>query len=237
MSDKGKRYQEAVKLVDRSLKYAPDAALDLVSQTSKTKFDATVQVHFNLGIDPGHQDQQVRGTLSLPHGTGRTMRVVVFAAGDKANEARLAGADEVGAEDLAKKIQGGWLEFDAAVATPDMMRVVSPLGRILGPRGLMPNARAGTVSNDVEQTVRELKAGRVEYRADKTGIVHMSLGKVSFTKDQLRQNMTAVVDAIVSARPTGAKGTYIKSITLSTTMGPGIHLDVQETVSLARSVN
>lgn len=237
MSKRGKRYEAASAIVDRAKEYAAEEALALIAQTSGTKFDASVELHLKLGIDPAHQDQQVRGTLSLPHGTGKTSRVVVFAAGDKANDARIAGADEVGTDDLAKKIQGGWMEFDAAVATPDMMRVVSPLGRILGPRGLMPNARAGTVTNDIEQTVRALKGGRVEYRVDRTANVHMTIGKTSFTKEQLRDNLATVLEAIVTARPAGAKGTYIRSVTLATTMGPGIRLDVQEAVGLARSLN
>ena len=235
MPKKGKRYTAALELVEKGKAYLPEEALDLLSQTSGTKFDAAVELHLNLGIDPTHQDQQVRGTVSLPHGTGKTQRVVVFAAGDKASEAMEAGADEVGTDDLAKKIQGGWLEFDAAVATPDMMRLVSPLGRILGPRGLMPNARTGTVTQDVTQAVTELKAGRVEFRVDRTANVHMIVGRASFTKKHLRENLAAVLGAIVAARPTGAKGTYIRSATLATTMGPGLHLDVQESLTLTRS--
>ena len=235
MPKKGKRYTAALELVEKGKAYLPEEALDLLSQTSGTKFDAAVELHLNLGIDPTHQDQQVRGTVSLPHGTGKTQRVVVFAAGDKASEAMEAGADEVGTDDLAKKIQGGWLEFDAAVATPDMMRLVSPLGRILGPRGLMPNARTGTVTQDVTQAVTELKAGRVEFRVDRTANVHMIVGRASFTKEHLRENLAAVLGAIVAARPTGAKGTYIRSATLATTMGPGLHLDVQESLTLTRS--
>ena len=235
MPKKGKRYTAALELVEKGKAYLPEEALDLLSQTSGTKFDAAVELHLNLGIDPTHQDQQVRGTVSLPHGTGKTQRVIVFAAGDKASEAMEAGADEVGTDDLAKKIQGGWLEFDAAVATPDMMRLVSPLGRILGPRGLMPNARTGTVTQDVTQAVTELKAGRVEFRVDRTANVHMIVGRASFPKEHLRKNLAAVLGAIVAARPMGAKGTYIRSATLATTMGPGLHLDVQESLTLTRS--
>lgn len=234
MAKRGKRYTEALKLVEGGGPYDPNDALELVRETSNTKFDAGVELHLNLGLDTAHQDQQLRGTVALPHGTGKVIRVVVFASGDKAVEARDAGADEVGAEDLAKKIQGGWLEFDAAVATPDMMRTVSPLGRVLGPRGLMPNARAGTVSQDVAKVVEALKAGRVEYRADSTGNVHFSIGRVSFSKSQLRDNLATAIDAVVRGRPEGAKGTYIRSITLTTTMGPGLLLNAQDTINLAR---
>ena len=237
MAKRGKRYEAAIALIDRRRSYDPEEALAILADTSGTKFDASVEVHLRLGVDPAHQDQQVRGTVNLPHGTGKTRRVVVFAAGDNASAAREAGADEVGAEDLAKKIQSGWLEFDAAVATPDMMRVVSPLGRILGPRGLMPNARAGTVTSEVGEVVRALKAGQIEYRVDRTGIVHVTIGKVSFSKEQLKENLATLMDALVRARPSGAKGTYIRSVTLATTMGPGIRLDVQGSTSLAQSVN
>ncbi len=237
MGKTGKRYAGAMEFVETGKFYAPDEALEILPETSGTKFDAGVELHLNLGIDPTHQDQQVRGTVSLPHGTGRTQRVVVFATGDQAAAAMEAGADEVGAEDLAKKIQGGWLDFDSAVATPDMMRLVSPLGRILGPRGLMPNARTGTVTQDVAEAVSELKAGRIEFRADRTGNVHMVIGRVSFDRERLRENLVTVIDAIIAARPTGAKGTYVKSATLTTTMGPGIPLDVQESMAIARSLN
>ena len=237
MSKKGKRYRGAVELIEKGKAYLPDEALELLPETSGTKFDASVELHLNLGVDPTRQDQQVRGTLTLPHGTGKTQRVVVFAAGDKASEAMEANADEVGTEDLVKKIQGGWLEFDAAVATPDMMRLVGPLGRILGPRGLMPNARAGTVTQNIKQAVNELKAGRVEFRVDRTGNVHMLIGRASFAAAQLHENLTAVLAAIVAARPSGAKGTYVRSATLASTMGPGIPLDVQESLALTRSVN
>ncbi len=237
MPKKGKRYETASALIERGKAYSLDEALELLPETSGTKFDAAVELHLKLGIDPTHQDQQVRGTVSLPHGTGKTQRVVVFAAGDKASEAMEAGADDVGTEDLATKIQGGWLEFDAAVATPDLMRLVSPLGRVLGPRGLMPNARTGTVTQDIKQAVTELKAGRVEFRVDRTANVHMIVGRASFSKEQLFENLATVLGAIVAARPSGAKGTYVQSATLATTMGPGIQLDVQESLTLTRSLN
>ncbi len=237
MAKRGKRYTDALKLVEGGGPYDPDDALELVRQTSNTKFDAAVELHLRLGLDTAHQDQQLRGTVSLPHGTGRTARVIVFASGDKAVEARDAGADEVGGEELAAKIQGGWLDFDAAVATPDMMRVVSPLGRVLGPRGLMPNARAGTVSPDVGKVVEALKAGQIEYRADTTGNVHFTVGRVSFSKSQLRENLATALDAIVRGRPDGAKGTYIQSVTLATTMGPGLALKIQEATDMARELS
>ena len=236
MAKRGKRYTDALKLVEGGGPYDPDDALDLVRETSNTKFDAAVEMHLRLGLDTAHQDQQLRGTVALPHGTGRTTRVVVFASGDKAVEARDAGADEVGGDELAAKIQGGWLDFDAAVATPDMMRTVSPLGRVLGPRGLMPNARAGTVSQDVGKVVEALKAGQVEYRADSTGNVHFTIGRVSFSKSQLRDNLAAALDAVVGGRPEGTKGTYIQSVTLATTMGPGLRLKIQESTNMAREL-
>lgn len=237
MAKRGKRYADALKLVEGGGPYDPDDALELVRETSNTKFDAAVELHLRLGLDTAHQDQQLRGTVSLPHGTGRTARVIVFASGDKAVEARDAGADEVGGDELAARIQGGWLDFDAAVATPDMMRVVSPLGRVLGPRGLMPNARAGTVSPDVGKVVEALKAGQIEYRADSTGNVHFTVGRVSFSKSQLRENLATALDAIVRGRPEGAKGTYIQSVTLATTMGPGLPLKIQEATDMARELS
>lgn len=237
MTTRGKRYTDAAKLVEGGGPYDPDDALELVGGTSNTKFDAAVELHLRLGLDTAHQDQQLRGTVALPHGTGRTTRVVVFASGDKAVEARDAGADEVGGEELAAKIQGGWLEFDAAVATPDMMRLVSPLGRVLGPRGLMPNARAGTVSPDVGKVVEALKGGQIEYRADSTGNIHFTIGRVSFSKSQLRDNLVTALDAVVRGRPEGAKGTYIQSITLTTTMGPALPLKIQESTSMARELS
>jgi len=237
MAKRGKRYTDAFKLVGDGGPYDPDEAVELLRDTSNTKFDAAVELHLRLGLDTAHQDQQLRGTVALPHGTGRVTRVAVFASGDKAIEARDAGADEVGGEELATKIQGGWLEFDAAVATPDMMRMVSPLGRVLGPRGLMPNARAGTVTQDVGKVVEALKSGQVEYRADSTGNVHFTIGRVSFSASQLRDNLMTALDAIVRRRPEGAKGTYIESVTLTTTMGPALPLKVQESASMARELS
>lgn len=228
----GKKYLEAAKLVDRSKDYQPDEAIQLVKQTSPTKFDATVETHVRLGIDPRHADQQVRGTVVLPAGTGRSVRVVVFAQGDRAREAQDAGADRVGADDLAQDIQNGWLEFDVAVATPDMAPVFGRLGRILGPRGLMPNARTGTVTNDLGRAIREIKAGRVEFRADRSGLLHVPIGKVSFDEDRLMENFRSLISAVIAARPSGAKGQYVRSVTLTSTMGPGISLDLPATTAL-----
>jgi large subunit ribosomal protein L1 len=229
----GKKYREVAKLVDRTRDYPPEEAIQLVKQTSPTKFDATVETHVRLGIDPRHADQQVRGTVVLPAGTGRQVRVVVFAQGDKAREATTAGADRVGAEDLAADIQNGWLEFDVAVATPDMAPIIGRLGRILGPRGLMPNARTGTVTLDIARAVREIKGGRVEFRADRSGLLHVPIGKVSFSEDQIATNFKALISAVIAARPSGAKGQYVRSVTLTSTMGPGIPLDVPATTALA----
>jgi large subunit ribosomal protein L1 len=228
----GKKYLEAAKLVDRTKDYQPDEAIRLVKQTSPTKFDATVESHVRLGIDPRHADQQVRGTVVLPAGTGRSVRVVVFAQGDRAREAQDAGADRVGADDLAQDIQNGWLEFDVAVATPDMAPVFGRLGRILGPRGLMPNARTGTVTNDLGRAIREIKAGRVEFRADRSGLLHVPIGKVSFDEDRLMENFRSLISAVIAARPSGAKGQYVRSVTLTSTMGPGISLDLPATTAL-----
>ena len=228
----GKKYLEAAKLVDRSKDYQPDEAIQLVKQTSPTKFDATVETHVRLGIDPRHADQQVRGTVVLPAGTGRSVRVVVFAQGDRAREAQDAGADRVGADDLAQDIQNGWLEFDVAVATPDMAPVFGRLGRILGPRGLMPNARTGTVTTDLSRAIREIKAGRVEFRADRSGLLHVPIGKVSFDEDRLMENFRSLISAVIAARPSGAKGQYVRSVTLTSTMGPGISLDLPATTAL-----
>jgi large subunit ribosomal protein L1 len=229
----GKKYIEAAAKVDRNQSYAPDAAVDLVKATSFTKFDATVETHMRLGIDPRHADQQVRGTVTLPAGTGKTVRVVAFAQGDAARQARDAGADRVGAEDLAQDVQNGWLDFDVAVATPDMMRVIGGLGRVLGPRGLMPNARTGTVTPNIAQAIREIKGGRVEFRADRSGLVHVPIGKVSFTAEQIMDNFRALIAAVLAARPTGAKGTYVRTVTLTSTMGPGVKLDVATTTGFA----
>ncbi|MDR7483731.1 MAG: 50S ribosomal protein L1 [Armatimonadota bacterium] len=225
MGRHGKRYLTAAKQVEPRRLYAPEEGIRLVRSTASAKFSETIEAHLRLGVDPKQADQQVRGTVVLPHGTGRSVRVAVFAKGEKAREAEAAGADVVGAEDLIEKIQGGWLEFDVAVATPDMMGLVSRLGRILGPRGLMPNPKAGTVTMDVGRAVRELKAGKIEFRLDKTGIIHVPIGKASFTEAQLLENFAALIDAVVRARPASAKGQYLRSVTLAATMGPGVRID------------
>lgn len=232
MAKRGKRYQEAAKLVDTEKLYSPAEAIEIVKKCATAKFDETVEVALKLGVDPRHADQQVRGTVILPHGTGRDVRVLVFAKGEKADEAREAGADFVGDEDLAEKIQGGWTDFDVAIATPDMMGVVGRLGRILGPRGLMPNPRTGTVTFDIGQAVEESKAGKVEFRVNKAAGIHVPIGKASFTEEQLLGNFKALIDAIVKARPASAKGTYIRRMHISSTMGPGLRLSPQEAVSL-----
>lgn len=220
-----KRYAEARSQVDAEKIYSPAEGMHLLKSLPAAKFDETVEVHFRLGVDPRKADQMLRGTMMLPHGTGREMRVVVFAEGEKEKEARDAGADEVGGEELAKKIEGGWFEFDVAIATPDMMKVVGRLGRALGPRGLMPNPKAGTVTFDVGKAVTDAKAGKIEYRTDRTGIVHMAIGKLSFSENDLVENYGAVIDEIIRAKPASAKGRYIKSIVITSTMGPGIRLD------------
>ncbi len=222
---KSKAYQEALKKFDRNHLYDPTEALQLVKEMSATKFDETVEVHIKLGVDPRHADQQVRGTVSLPHGTGKTRKVLVFAKGDKQKEAENAGADYVGAEELAEKIQGGWFDFDVAVATPDMMAVVGKLGKILGPRGLMPNPKAGTVTFDIERTINELKAGRIEYRVDKTAIIHAPIGRVSFEIEKLLDNLNTFAEALIKARPAAAKGQYMRSVTVCSTMGPGVKIN------------
>jgi large subunit ribosomal protein L1 len=199
--------------------------MDLLVASKRAKFDETAEAAFNLGVDPRHAEQNVRGAVSLPHGTGKSLRIVVFAKGEKEREAREAGADEVGAEDLAKKINEGWLEFDRLLATPDMMGIVGRLGKVLGPRGLMPNPKVGTVTQDIGRAVAEQKAGKIEYRVDKNGIIHVPFGKLSFTKEQLAANLLSVVEAIVRAKPASAKGTYLKKASISATMGPGIRLD------------
>jgi large subunit ribosomal protein L1 len=226
MPKHGKRYNELVKAVDQKQVYEPVAALELVKKTSNAKFDETVDVAVRLGVDPRHGDQMVRGTTSLPFGTGKARRVAVFAKGEKATEAEEAGADVVGAEDLVEKIRNGWREFDVLVATPDMMSVVSRLGRTLGPR--MPNPKSGTVTMDINKVVREIKsASRVEYRVEKAGIIHMPIGKVSFETDQLLNNLTTLLGALIKAKPQAAKGRYLKGITVSSTMGPGFQIDTQ----------
>jgi large subunit ribosomal protein L1 len=231
----GKRYLTAVKKVEHRTLHTPDDAVRLVLETATAKFKETAEAHVRLGVDPKQADQQVRGTVVLPHGTGRSVRVAVFAKGEKAKEAEAAGADVVGAEDLIERIQGGWMEFDVAVATPDVMNLVSRLGRILGPRGLMPNPKAGTVTMDVTRGIRELKAGKIEFRLDKAGIIHVPMGKTSFSEAQLLENLNALMDAIVRARPASAKGVYIKSLTLASTMGPGVRIDPAKVQSAAKT--
>ena len=219
----GKKYNEAAKLVDRTAFYEPADAVALVKKTTVAKFDETVEVHIRTGCDGRHAEQQVRGAVVLPNGTGKSVRVLVFAKGEKATEAEQAGADFVGAEDLIPKIQNeGWFEFDVVVATPDMMGVVGRLGKVLGPKGLMPNPKAGTVTMDVAKAIADIKAGKIEYRLDKANIIHCPIGKASFDEDKLRENYTALMDAIIKAKPAALKGQYLKSISLSTTMGPGV---------------
>ena len=219
----GKKYNESVKLFDKQKLYDPEEGLEVVISTGKAKFDETVEAHIRLGVDSRHADQQVRGAVVLPHGTGKTVRVLVFAKGDKAREALEAGADFVGDEDMVKKIQTeNWFGFDVCVATPDMMGVVGRIGRVLGPKGLMPNPKSGTVTMDVSKAIADIKAGKVEYRVDKTNICHCPIGKVSFGKEKLAENLNTLMDAIIKAKPAAAKGTYIKSLVLSTAMGPGV---------------
>ena len=222
---KGKKYTDSFKLIDRSKQYDPEEAVSLVKQTAKAKFDETVEISVRLGVDPRHADQQVRGAVVLPNGTGKKVTVLVIAKGDKAAEATAAGAEYVGAEDMIAKIQGGWFGFDVVVATPDMMGLVGRLGRVLGPKGLMPNPKSGTVSMDVAKAVHDIKAGKVEYRVDKTAIIHCPVGKASFTETQLAENLRTLMEAIIKAKPAAAKGTYIRSAVLSSTMGPGIKLN------------
>jgi large subunit ribosomal protein L1 len=232
MAKQSRKHGEALAKVDSSRFYSPDEAIALAKSTSYVKFDATVEAHFRLGIDVRHADQQVRSTVVLPAGTGRVVRVAVFAQGDKAAEALAAGADRVGGDDLAKEIEGGTIDFDVAVATPDMMGVVGRLGRILGPRGLMPNARTGSVTADVTRVIREIKAGRVEFRADRQGLLHVPIGKVSFSDQSLKDNLKALVAAVMTAKPSGAKGTYVRTVTLASTMGPGVRVDVASAQAL-----
>ncbi len=220
---RGKKYVEAAKLVDRTVQYDPAEAIDLVKKTAVAKFDETIEAHIRLGVDGRHADQQVRGAVVLPHGTGKKVRVLVFAKGDKVAEAEAAGADYVGGEELIPKIQNeGWFEFDVVVAAPDMMGVVGRLGRVLGPKGLMPNPKAGTVTMDVTKAVNDIKAGKIEYRLDKANIIHCPVGKASFTAEQLNDNFNTLMDAIVKAKPASAKGQYMKSVTITSTMGPGV---------------
>jgi large subunit ribosomal protein L1 len=220
-----KRMKQSHGLVDRDKTYGLRDAVELLKNAPATKFDESVDLAVNLGVDPKHADQMVRGGIVLPHGTGKSVRILVFAKGDKEKEAQAAGADHVGADELAKKIQEGWLEFDRVIATPDMMGVVGRLGRVLGPRGLMPNPKLGTVTMDVARAVAEQKSGKVEYRVEKAGIVHVSVGRKSFSAEQLVDNATALIDALVRAKPASAKGTYLKKISISTTMGPGVRID------------
>jgi len=223
---RGKKYLELRKLVDGTKLYDVQEAVDLVKKTATAKFDETVEAHVKLGVDSRHADQQVRGAIVLPHGTGKTARVLVFAKGEKATEAQKAGADFVGADDLVTKIQNeNWFDFDVVVATPDMMGVVGRLGRVLGPKGLMPNPKSGTVTFDIERAINEIKAGKVEYRLDKTNIIHVPIGKASFEEDKLADNFRTLLDAIVKAKPAAAKGQYLKSITITSTMGPGIKVN------------
>jgi len=232
MAKHGKKYLEVVKLVDETKLYQPVEAIDLLRKLNYVKFNPTVELHMQLGVDPRHADQMVRGTATLPAGTGKEVKVLVFAQGDKASEAQAAGADFVGMDDLIKQINEGWLGFDVAVATPDVMSKVASLGRRLGPRGLMPNPKAGTVTFDIARAVREVKAGRVEFRVDKTSLIHIPIGKLSFSDEELRSNLAAAIEAIVQAKPTGAKGQYVKSIVVCSTMSPGVRLDLAPALAL-----
>ncbi|AGK99931.1 50S ribosomal protein L1 [Desulfoscipio gibsoniae] len=229
MPKRGKRYQDAAKQIDRTKLYDPLEAIELLKGMAKAKFDETVEAAIKLGVDPRHADQQVRGAMVLPHGTGKTRTVLVFAKGDKAKEAEAAGADFVGAEDMVEKIQKeGWLGFEVAIATPDMMGTVGKLGRILGPRGLMPNPKTGTVTFDVTQAIQEVKAGKIEYRVDKAGSIHVPIGKASFESEKLAQNLKALVEQLIRVKPSATKGQYIKGITVTTTMGPGVKVSAQK---------
>ncbi|NLO34894.1 MAG: 50S ribosomal protein L1 [Clostridiaceae bacterium] len=224
--NRGKRYQDLSKLIDRTVQYEPADAIDLVQKTAKAKFDETIEMHIRLGVDSRHADQQVRGAVVLPHGTGRTKRVLVFAKGPKADEAREAGADFVGAEDMVDKIRNeNWFDYDVVVATPDMMGVVGRLGRVLGPKGLMPNPKSGTVTMDLTRAIAEIKAGKIEYRLDKSNIIHCPLGKASFGQDKLAENFKVLMDAIIRAKPAASKGQYLRSVTITATMGPGIKIN------------
>jgi large subunit ribosomal protein L1 len=234
MAQHGKRYLEARKVVDPEASYEPTEAIDMVKKQASAKFDETIEAAVKLGIEVKHADQMVRGAVVLPHGTGKTRRVMVFAKGDKAKEAEEAGADFVGAEDAVAKIQGGWLDFDVAVATPDMMAMVGRLGRILGPKGLMPNPKTGTVTADVANAIREIKAGKIEYRAEKAGIIHAPIGKASFETEALVKNLETLVEALVRAKPAAAKGQYLRSIAVSSTMGVGIKVNPQRVGAAAQ---
>ena len=229
----GKKYLDAAKLVDRDRLYPPDEAAELIKQTTTVNFDATVEAHLRLGVDPRHADQMVRGTVVLPNGTGKIVRVAVFAQGEKAQEALRAGADEVGAEDLVKKIEAGWLEFDVALAAPDTMGMVGRLGKILGRRGLMPNPKSGTITFDLDRAIREVKSGRVEFKVDKAGTIHVAVGKSSFEADAIVANLAALVDAVNRAKPAGSKGQYLRGLSIASTMGPGIRVDVPAVLAVA----
>jgi large subunit ribosomal protein L1 len=235
MPDRGKKYQQALALVERTKSYPPEEAVDLLKQTSYVAFDASAEAHIRLGVDPRHADQMVRGTVVLPHGTGKRIRVLVFAQGEKAQEALRAGADEVGGDDLVKRIDAGWFEFDVAIAAPDMMGMVGRLGKKLGPRGLMPNPKSGTVTFDIERAVSEVKSGRIEFKVDRAGIVHVPVGRVSMGAEQLGANVAALVDAVNRARPSGAKGTYMRTLTRAPTMGPGVRVDIPSALAAASS--
>jgi large subunit ribosomal protein L1 len=237
MAKQGKKYQEAVKLIDRTKAYNPEEAISLAKKASYTKFDQTVELHLRMGVDPRHADQQVRGVALLPNGLGKPLRVLVFAQGEAQKIAQDAGADAVGGDDIAKKIEEGWLEFDIAIATPDMMPRIGKLGKILGRKGLMPNPKSGTISQpaDLPRVIADARKGRVEFKLDKTAIIHTPVGKVSFDDKKLLENLAAIVEAVVKAKPSGAKGQYIKTATLTTSMGPGIKLDLTPTLSLTTS--
>ena len=231
MPKRGKNYKDSLKEFDKAQQYEVEEALDLVLKTSKAKFDETVEAHFKMGVDGRHADQQIRGAIVLPHGTGKTKRVLVFAKGPKATEAEEAGADYVGAEEMAQKIQKeGWFEFDAVIATPDMMSVVGRLGKLLGPKGLMPNPKSGTVTMDVAKAIQETMAGKVEYRLDKTNIIHCPIGKASFGQEKLAENFNALAQAIIKAKPAAAKGQYMRSVVVASTMGPGVKINPQKIV-------
>jgi large subunit ribosomal protein L1 len=237
MPTHGKKYQDALKLIEHGKNYPPDEAIALAKQTATAKFDETVELHLRTGLDPRHADQQIRGTALLPHGLGKTVRVLVFAEGEGARNAEGAGADFVGSDDLIKRIEEGWTDFDVALAARDLMTKVSRLGRVLGPRGLMPNPRTGTVLDpeDLAKAVNEARQGRVEFRLDRTALIHVPVGKVSFEEDKLLENMATVIDAIVKAKPSGAKGQYIRGVSIATTMGPGIHLELTPTLAMSTS--
>jgi len=233
MAKHGKRYIEAAKLVDPEKQYEPTEAAALVKKTATAKFDQTIEVHIRLGVDPRQSDEMVRGTIGLPHGTGKRVRIAVFAQGEKANEATKAGADEVGAADLIAKVDGGWIDFDVAIATPDMMGQVGKLGKVLGRKGLMPNPKAGTITNDLERTIAELKSGRVEFKVDKAAIIHLGFAKASFSEAQIVGNLATLLDAVNRSKPTGLKGTFIKGVSISASMGPGVAVDVPALLAVA----